>query len=279
MRNNLIIIFTLLVIGSSCKPALNAGLTMEEVMALRSQEAKALESNADIVNCEKNTQHEHNAYVVLNNMWGEANLKKDSAALCTFSKGERFGWKWSVPNHAKGVIGYPSIRVGPGPWRNDLARMNGLPKQINTINHLSVDFDTEIYVKHKTYNLAVDIWLNETLPANKDNITTEIMVWEDHYDFNSYGKKVGELVTDFGAYDVMSGYLKKEEWQQDWQYYAFVRQDPRKSGHLDLMVFIDYLIKNHGLNPNDYVTSVEFGNEIGDSSGFTLFKDFKFDLE
>lgn len=278
MRNKLIFILIVFLSFSACKTALYPNLNFDQVMNLRSAQAKALEWQADTVNCHKNTTHQHLTYTILNNLWGESNLNKDTASLCTYSRDNDFGWKWKVPAHAKGVIGYPSVRVGTGPWTASKGGVNGLPIRIDSIQTLKVDYATEIYTQHKTYNLAFDIWLNAVLPASQNNITTEIMVWEDYYDFNTYGKKVDEIVTDFGTYKVMKGYLKDEKFNQDWQYYAFVRENPRQAGQVDFKVFIDYLIQHHALNPTNFATSVEFGNEIGDSNGFTLVKKFDFTL-
>lgn len=271
-------VFCVLLSILSCKTPLYSNLKFTEVMDLRSVEAKKLENESDIINCNKNTNHSHSNYLIMNNLWGESKVKKGIVSLCTFSKGDKFGWKWQSPNNAKGVIGFPSIKIGGGPWQNSTEKINDFPVPLDSIKSLAVDYETEIYTKYKTYNLAFDIWLNSTIPAVQENITTEIMVWEDYYDFNSYGKKIDELNTPFGIYNVMSGYLKNDKFNQNWQYYAFVRQVPRQSGQVDIKYLLDYLVENKMVQPSDFATSVEFGNEFGDSSGFTLVKKFNFTL-
>lgn len=251
-------------------------MSYQELMDKRSLEAKELEHNPDSVTCKLNSKIKYKTAKLNNNLWGKSRLKGQEGTLCTYYRGNLFGWKWELPNNARGVIGYPAIHVGASPWSVQ-KMIEGFPIRLKEINSLKVDYSTETYVKHKKYNIAFDLWLSSEFKSNKNTITTEIMVWEDYFDFRSYGKKVDEITTPFGTYTVMKGYLKNDDFGQDWQYFAFVRTQKRQSGKVDLAYLLDYLIKNHNVNAREYLTSVEFGNEIGNSSGFTLVK--KFDLE
>lgn len=271
-----ILIFLLTI--TSCK-TLNSHISYQELMLQRSAEAKSLEKKSDSTNCKANSYTKLPGLILKNNLWGKSRIKKGEAHLCTFQKEEGVGWKWQVPENAKGVIGYPAVQVGPGPWSNAKEEVHGFPIQLEAIKELSVDYETEIYVKHKKYNLAFDLWLSSEFQSNKSTITTEIMIWEDAFDFKSYGKKVDEIYTSFGTYDVMKGYLKNDEFGQNWHYFAFIRQGNRKKGNVDLQFFLQYLIKNHAVNPHNFLTSVEFGNEIGNSSGFTMVKKFELHLD
>lgn len=277
LRNNLLLLLSF--IGfASCK-TLHPDLTFEEVMKTRSAQAKALERNSIETNCELNSKKVYDSLELNNNLWGQPRLKGQAASLCTFYSNQGIGWKWELPNNARGVIGYPNIKIGPGPWRNATEKLHGFPIRLDSIQSLEVVYDTEMYVKHKKYNLAFDLWLSSKFQATKETTTTEIMIWEDYFDFKSYGKKVDEVETDFGVYEVMSGYLYNEEYGQDWQYFAFIRKEKRSKGSVDIQFLLNYLIKNQKVNPQDFITSVEFGNEIGNSSGFTLIKDFQLKLQ
>lgn len=245
-------------------------------MDKRSLPAKLLEKEPDSVNCKLNSNIKFKKAKLNNNLWGKSRLKGQEGTLCTYYKGKLFGWKWELPKNARGVIGYPAIHVGANPWGTK-EKVGDFPIQLKEINQLKVAYEAEMYVKHKKYNIAFDLWLSSDFKSNKNTITTEIMVWEDYFDFKSYGKKVDEIITPFGTYNVMKGYLKNADFDQDWQYYAFVRTQKRQSGKVDLNYLLHYLIKNHKVNPNQYLTSIEFGNEIGNSSGFTFVR--KFDLE
>lgn len=260
-------------IFNACK-TLNPNLSYKELMEKRSDEAKQLVFSKEDVNCDLNSKLKYETFYLHNNLWGKNRLKGNSAKLCTYQRNGQFGWEWQLPNDARGVIGYPAIQIGPGPWSNAQEKLHGFPIQLDAIKELSVAYETEMYVKHKKYNLAFDLWLSSEFQSNAETVTTEIMVWEDKFDFKSYGKKVDEIFTPFGVYEVMKGYLKNEEFGQDWQYIAFVRKENRQVGTVDLQFLLQYLVRNHGVNPEQYLTSVEFGNEIGNSSGFTLVKKF-----
>lgn len=269
-------VFSILVLAS-CK-TLNPNLSFSELLESRSETAKKLENKSSDTNCKLNSKRVYDAFELNNNLWGESRLKCQEAHLCTYYSEDGFGWKWDVPYNARGVIGYPNIKMGPGPWRSSKEKVHGFPIKIEEITELKVTYDTEIYVKHKKYNLAFDLWLSSEFQSNQNTITTEIMIWEDFFDFRSYGKKVDEITTDFGVYEVMSGYLKNEEFNQDWQYFAFVRKEKRNNGELDVKYLLDYLVKHQKVNPQEFITSVEFGNEIGNSSGFTLIKNYELTL-
>ncbi len=275
-KTKYLILFSILILAS-CK-TLNPNLSFPELLENRSETAKNLEKKADDINCELNSKRVYDAFEMNNNLWGKARLKDKEAHLCTYYSEDGFGWKWVVPHNARGVIGYPNIKMGPGPWRNSKEKVHGFPIKIEEINDLKVAYDSEIYVKYKKYNLAFDIWLSSAFQSRQETITTEIMIWEDYFDFKSYGKKVDEITTDFGVYEVMSGYLKNEEFNQDWQYFAFVRKEKRNKGELDIKYLLDYLVQYQKVNPQELVTSVEFGNEIGNSSGFTLIKNYELTL-
>lgn len=247
-------------------------MSFQELMETRSLEAKLIEKLATEENCVPNTAQFFKEYELRNNLWGQARLNNENGLLCTFRSENGVGWKWRMPENVKGVIGYPSLQFGPGPWRNAKDKSHGFPVKIKEIENFEVQYETEIYVQHQKYNLAFDVWLSTAFSSNENTVTTEIMVWEDYFDFNSYGKKVDEIITPFGVYELRSGYLKNDEYNQDWQYFGFIRKEKRIQGRVDLLYLLEYLVENQGVNPQEYVTSVEFGNEIGNSSGFTLIK-------
>ena len=261
---------------TSCA-SLNPNISYTELLQNRSVFAKTVEEKSVETNCKVNSSTEFKSHVLHNNLWGKKRLKNDSAMLCTFQSENYFGWKWQMPKNAKGVIGYPAIRVGANAW-NSTKKINGFPIQLDSIQKLAVNYETEIHVKHQKYNLAFDLWLSSDFQSSKESITTEIMIWEDYFDFKSFGKKVDKIETEFGTYEVMKGYLQNAEFGQNWQYFAFVRIEKRNSGFVDVQFLINYLIENHLVNPSEFLTSVEFGNEIGNSSGFTLVKEFDLKL-
>ncbi len=209
-----------------------------------------------------------------NNLWGKAKVRKGAPTLCTYKKGNLVGWEWKVPRQAGGVVGYPAIQVGPGPWGNTEIKQ-GFPIKINSVDKLSVEYDADYVLPAKKYNLSFDLWISESLPSSKEKISTEIMIWEDEKRFGSHGKTVDQITTPFGVYEVRKDYLKNEEWGQDWNYIAFLRKDKRNKGTVDLAYLIRYMVKKGWLNPEHYLMSIEFGNEISNNNGFTVLREFK----
>lgn len=245
-----------------------------------SQDAKKLYNSPDYETCKPDDRKEFGNVILKNNLWGRSKLKNSAEAkLCSYKKGNYFGWKWQLPDNASGVIGYPALQVGRNPFGKGRSNVSEFPVEVKKVKSLIVDYEVETRVKHRKYNLAFDLWLANKKDYGIENITTEIMVWEDYFDFTSYGKKVANIITPFGAYDVLTGHLKNPKFSQDWKYIAFVRTSPRSAGKVDLGFLLNYLVRNGHIASSDYFTSIEFGNEIGNSSGYTLVKSFDWSLK
>lgn len=263
----------------SCK-TLNKDITYAEMVRSSSNEAQSLFNQPEFETCKPNDRKEFGSIILKNNLWGRSKLKNPSEAqLCAFKKGGQYGWKWQLPNSASGVIGYPALQVGRNPFGKGSSPVEEFPIKVSNVKSLKVDYAVETRVKHKKYNLAFDLWLANKEDYALENITTEIMVWEDYFDFTSYGKRVANIITPFGTYDVLIGHLDNPKFSQDWKYIAFVRTSTRDNGQVDLGHFLDYLVRQGHVSKDDYFTSIEFGNEIGNSSGYTLVKAFDWKLE
>ncbi len=265
---------------SSCK-TLNKGVTLNELVKKASPEAQTLLDKPEFTTCKSGKNKNFNDILLKCNLWGKRKVKKSEPKLCTFKKDDFWGWKWDVPKNASGVIGYPALQLGYSPFGKITKKKNNLPVKVSQINTLEVTYDFETVVKHKKFNLAFDIWLTNKEFSEKENITTEIMIWEDYNSFTSYGKKQETILTPFGVYTVYEGYLKNDNFQQDWRYVAFVREKDKKrnSGTVDVKFFLDYLVRVKLISEEYYLTTLELGNEIGNSSGFTLVKNFEWNLQ
>ncbi len=265
---------------SSCK-TLNRKLSYDQLVTAASPQAKLLMENPDFSNCDIRFHPDFENVKLKCNLWGKAKLKNGVPVLCTFKRENDWGWRWELPDNAKGVIGYPALEVGRSPWGKDKKDVTvaGFPVQVSKVANLTVDYEVEMYVKHRKYNLAFDLWLTDIEFGDGKNIKTEIMIWEDYFDFSSFGKVKEIIDTPFGEYKVHVGHLKNEKFAQDWIYVAFVRTSKRDSGAVDIKYLLNYLSANKIISEDNYLTSVEFGNEIGNSSGLTLVKKFEWDFE
>ncbi len=274
-------IFSFVLLGStfiSCK-TLNSDITYGDMVKQASSEAQETYQNPDFETCTPDDRKEFGDIILKNNLWGRSKLNNpELAQLCSYKKGDYFGWKWQLPDNASGVIGYPALQIGRNPFGKGTSNVAEFPVQVKAIKALPVSFDVETQVKHKKFNLSFDLWLANKEDYGLENITTEIMVWEDYFDFTSFGKKVANIITPFGTYDVLMGHLENPKFSQDWKYIAFVRNSPRSGGEVDLGFLLHYLVRNGHISESDYFTSIEFGNEIGNSSGYTLIKNFDWSL-
>ena len=262
----------------SCR-SLNRNVSLSQLQDRSSLDMKSVFTNPDISNCETGRNIDGINQSLKNNLWGKNKVKKGVPELCVYKKGNYFGWKWSIPNNASGVIGYPAMHIGQNPFSNIKNIKSGFPVKLASISEFKVDYDFETYVKHHKYNLAFDLWLTNTQFSTKKDIKTEIMIWEDYFDFTSYGKKKGTLITPFGIYTLHTGYLNNPKYGQDWQYIAFVRKSTRNKGMVDINHLLNYLIEENLISGEDFLTSLELGNEIGNSSGMTLVKKFEWELK
>lgn len=262
----------------SCK-TLNPSVSYKEMAATASIGAQKLFDQPEFNECDKGRK-EFGDVVLKCNLWGRSKIKNGNPELCTFQKDGVFGWKWQMPNNARGVIGYPALEVGRSPWGSKgKGKVARFPVKVSDIIKLSSSFDVETHVKHRKYNLSYDFWLTDTEFATYENIQTEIMVWEDYFDFTPFGKVIETIATPFGEYKVHKGHLENAKFSQDWTYIAFVRTSPRSKGEVDIHYLLKYLVQNDHIVADHYFTSIEFGNEIGNSSGLTVVKKFDWDFQ
>lgn len=265
----------ILFVVTSCK-SLNSHVSLTQLEARSSLDMQSIFSNPESSSCELGFNFDFDDKMLKNNLWGKNKLKNGVPELCIYRNKDHFAWKWKIPTNAKGVIGYPAIQIGQSPFWNIKKEKYGFPVNVSKIAQLSIDYDFETYVKHNKFNLAFDLWLTDVQYSTKENIKVEIMIWEDYFDFKSYGKKLETIITPFGVYKVRAGYLKNPKYAQDWKYIAFVRQQTRSRGTVDVNHFLNYLIDKNMISKDYFLSCLELGNEIGNSSGMTLVKRFEY---
>ncbi|MDO5510594.1 MAG: hypothetical protein Q4F57_07850 [Weeksellaceae bacterium] len=269
-------LFGALIALSACVTPLNRKKTQEQLAANMSAESKALRAGTAFKSCKPEEMARLGDTVLFNNVWGASKITQGELRQCIFhnqpqARG-KMGWEWEVPHNARGVIAYPSVIVGHSPWVQTSSHQ--LPRLWEELFMIDVVYEAEMQVRGRKYNLAFDLWLTHTsLPTEKD-IAYEIMVWEDHYDFRSHGRRVGSVETPFGDYWLHVGHMKRPELNTEWKYLAFVRKQRRQSGFVDLKFLLDYAVEKGHLTPGLYLSALEFGNEVGNSSGITVLRQF-----
>jgi xyloglucan-specific endo-beta-1,4-glucanase len=216
---------------------------------------------------------ETNGVRIINNKWGVNKLKKgeiyDQALYC---KGNRFGWVYSTQRGDRGVIGYPEVLIGQSPWGGETTN-EYFPIVIKNIKTLESSYDVTMYVQPKMYNLAYDLWFTKTIESSAKNITHELMIWEDRNVSKPGGKYITTVKLSSGTYKLYHEYMDRESENlgvSGWNYTAFIRMDRRRDGNIDLKEFIAEMLNRGYITETEFLTSVEFGNEVCNASGLTI---------
>ncbi|HEX2954713.1 MAG TPA: hypothetical protein VHR47_12130 [Bacillota bacterium] len=209
-------------------------------------------------------------YTLVNNTWniGAATGPFKERVFLKEIDGKRlFGWEWEGKSNGK-VVTYPSVIYGDKPWDPLSGRKSIFPIQAGS-KKITLDFNVALKAKG-TYDMAISLWGIRALPAVKENISHEIMIFTVNKGVSLPGSSVGQLEVSGTKYD-----LYKWENQTDdsgvhknhWCILIFVARKPVLQGPVEVSAFIDYLIKKKLMTTEDYLCSLELGNEVISGSG------------
>lgn len=216
-----------------------------------------------------------------NNTWNATNLAPGSYEQCIYqyNNAENWvGWKWSYPATAEGINAYPQLIYGKKPWHSG-STTTALPIEIDQIERLKVQYAVAISRNEGEYNLAFDNWISSAASSRPEEIQFEFMIWEDYHEIIPFGDFIANVVTPNGTYDLYTGEPSWEPEGTNWTYIAFVRTSKRTEGTVDIDLLLQYLV-DQGIVPGEsYLSSIEFGTEIGNSKGFAVIKSFNINLE
>jgi hypothetical protein len=225
-------------------------------------------------------------YKYENNVWGsnKANGAYEQCLLKRTVDGRtEIGWTWSWPGHDPSVFAYPEIIFGWKPWSGGARSDPRFPMRVADVKYLVLDYHVETEATG-AYNLAPEIWLTDSGSASQDpnpkTITTEIMFWMDY----ASGARPAGNVVDRPKIDGITYELWKEDEIGDkgdgsgWLLYSFKSPTIQHRGKISVHTLLSYLVERGLVNPNEYVASVEFGNEIMGGTGTTWVKQFEIDV-
>lgn len=225
--------------------------------------------------------YETNGIRIHNNKWGEYKLKSgEHYSQAIYCKGNKFGWAYMTQKLDRGVIGYPEILIGQSPWGGNSTNSE-FPIKIKEVKTLESSYDVTMYVQPKMYNLAYDLWFTKTIKPSAKDITHELMIWEDRNISKPGGKYIATVNLSSGTYKLYHEYMNRESENlgvSGWKYTAFIRQDRRRSGNVDLREFIAEMLTRGFITENEFLTSVEFGNEVCNASGLTIVNQYDLKL-
>jgi hypothetical protein len=229
-------------------------------------------------------------YLIANNKfnWNVDSLKPRDTT-CIFLVGSpsnpvSYGWHWNWPTQAgdtNPVWAYPEIIYGWKPYSHR-STTGVIPAPLDSIDGLSVQYETDTqYSTGSCYDLAFDIWVASGSVPNPYspgmNILSEIMIWDQHSTCFPPPANIPPPIVDTVGGNVYNLYI--DIVNHTWPYLAFLPVGPVNisSRTIDILPFLSYLetIKNPSTQQPffnkkaDWLSSVEFGNEIKYGSGRT----------
>lgn len=217
-----------------------------------------------------------------NNTWNATNLAQGSYEQCIYqynNAGENWaGWKWSYPDTAEGINAYPELIYGKKPWHNN-STTTALPIVISSIERLKVAYEVAISRNDGEYNLAFDNWISSSESSRPEDIQFEFMIWEDYHAISPFGDFIANVTTPNGDYRLYIGDPTWEPVGTNWTYIAFVRTSTRRQGTVDIDVLLDYLADQDIIPADSFLSTIEFGTEVGNSKGYAVIKSFEISLE
>ena len=188
-----------------------------------------------------------------------------------------WAWKW---RDSSGVATYPEIQVGQSPWVGEAGPDSGFPFRIGT-KKLIVNYDIALEATG-SYNLAFEFWAIAAVPASKDNITHEVMIWIAGERLGAAGNLVGKSTIGGNEFSI---FLNKNHGdasganQNTWTIISLLAEKPILHGPLDISQIVDYLVKNNYLESRLFISNLELGNEVQRGSGTTVIRNYAVTVE
>ena len=219
-------------------------------------------------------------YRAENNTWGKGNLSGWSQCIGLGIKadGTLAGrWTWDWLNAGTNVKAYPEIIFGQKPGATTTTK--ALPIRISDISAASIFYDVTSS-NTGNGNVAFDLWLTDTPNPSTwgvPPITHEIMIWLDRQGGMAPGGAFRERMNLDGAtYAVFVA----DKWGQGWKLINFVSSESRLgAGTLDLGNFLSYMREKNLVTGDEYLASIEFGNEVATGTGETIVKRYTVSIQ
>jgi hypothetical protein len=122
--------------------------------------------------------------VLINNVWNAQLAKGAPYKQCLVKRstqaGEQYGWTWAWPEVVmSSSYAAPEVVFGRKPWDGGGSTTPDLPRRIDALHSLPLDYAIEI-MAGQSYNLNATMWLTRTDAASDaadpQNIVAEVMV-------------------------------------------------------------------------------------------------------
>lgn len=192
------------------------------------------------------------------------------------------GWYWYWPGFDRTVFAYPEVFIGWKPWIGGAPTDLRLPIHLRDARRLLIDYAVESRATG-SHNLAISTWLSRapswSLSPELRPVTTELMVWTDYTSgVTPFGECVHELTVHGEHYELWRGRTQNAEHEGGWTVLTLRSPGGRRRGSLPLGALLEELAHRHFIEPEQYVTCIELGNEILGGAGTTFVERFELSL-
>lgn len=217
-----------------------------------------------------------------NNMWNKQAAGGASYRQCIRYRGDpperEYGWTWSWPEEGQTLLAFPQTVFGWKPWNGGTSTTPELPIRIDRIRDLRLAYEMETAATGK-HNLATALWLTRTgrTGAEPDpaDISADINIWTDGFDFEPSGDRIGEATIDGIAFEVWHDEDMGDASAANsnrWTHVVYRSTARHTSLALDVRKILQDAIGRELVSPSHYVSSVEVGNEVMTGDGETWIK-------
>jgi hypothetical protein len=193
-----------------------------------------------------------NQYIYQQDEWNS------TATQCATVSGVGFSLttaNFNLPNGGPPAT-YPSIFMGCH-WGNCTnASQSHMPIQESNIASASTSVNTTL--ASGNYDVAYDIWFNQTSTTSGQPNGTEVMIWINHSGFpQPFGSQVATVTIDGASWAVWTGR------QSSWNIVSYVRNPGVTSvSNLNLLPFFSDAVSRGSLQSSWWLIDVEMGFEI-----------------
>jgi hypothetical protein len=214
-------------------------------------------------------------YLIENNVWNKGDVtgyKQCVDISAHASGGVQAVWEWNWPAHATTVVrAYPEVIFGHKPWLANTTAPGLLPRVVNDLK--TVRADVSFTSTHTGLgNLAFDIWLtsSDIKTGNHLPIKHELMIWLDNFGMQAAGPKIDSVLINGTTWDL---HQATATWAgpEPFQYWAYLpRQAIKSPASIDIQPFLNHLKTRGSITGQEWLASIELGNEIVQGTGRTV---------
>jgi len=236
--------------------------------------------------CKDQASSRLGSFLMVNNNWNKGAVA-DYTSCMTMHAGADGGvsatWRWDWPlNSGESIHAFPELFFGQNPWFSS-STTAALPRVINTIDGVTARFGAQVtHSNNGGGNFAFDIWITTTrlLAPGASNLPlhTELMILLDEWgSFSPIGDKIGEVTIDGRVWNVHQ--ITATWGPGPWEFVTYQPKQKLSSPYqVNVRAFLNDLIARRIITGNEWLSSIDLGNEVIAGSGTTALQDYSVEV-